>query len=37
VMKELYCLHACKKRHKCMHAMQLRQGAIEENPVGLDK
>lgn len=37
VMKELYCLHACKKRHKCHHAMQLRQGEIEVNPEGMDK
>ena len=37
VMKELYCLHACKKKLKCMHAMHLRQGAIEENPAGLEK
>jgi hypothetical protein len=37
IMKELYCLHACKKRSKCHHAMQLRDGGIEENPFGLEK
>jgi hypothetical protein len=37
IMKELYCMHACRKKNKCAHAVHLRQGAIEENPIGIDK
>jgi hypothetical protein len=32
LMKELYCLHACRRREKCMHALKLKQGAIEKSP-----